>query len=83
MSVGEMIGVAGLALTILGGLVHVVWLLATLKAELRALAKAVRASYAVFQDHIKTCDEDRVRLNMSVSNHETRICTLESGSIEE
>ncbi len=80
MSVVEMVAVAGLALTVLGGLAHVVWLLATLKAELRTVARTVGDTYAVLEEHSKTCDSDRIRLNMTVENHETRLSHLEGGA---
>ena len=79
MSIGEMVAVAGLALTVVGGLAHVVWLLATLKTELRTVARTVSDTYAVLEEHSKTCDEDRIRLNMTVDNHESRITHLEGG----
>ena len=56
MSIGEMVAVAGLALTVLGGLAHVVWLLAALKTELRTVARTVSDTYAVLEEHSKTCD---------------------------
>ena len=77
MSVGETVAVVGLALTILAGLAHVVWLVATMKSRVEILVEKSDETMRMLTTHAEACQSDRTKLRIIVEQHESRITRLE------
>jgi len=70
MGSAEWIAFGVFALALISGIVHIVWLLASMKATLQSLVRRAEATDVKVTEHVKDCDEDRLHLNHRVSHLE-------------
>lgn len=80
MSLTDWAALSGVAVTILGGLAHLVWLIASMRTKVDGLCRTMRETGELIRSHAQDCREDRAKLRVMVEQHEVRIARLEDTS---
>lgn len=81
LGIDDSLAIAAFALAIIGGIANVVWLLASIKAELRNLTSKVD-NYAEktgeLETHAHDCDKERTQITVTIDDHQRRLSNLEA-----